>query len=104
MAIDMAIRNSPVAKTYSIAEAKNLLGRLVHLAEAGEQIRLTRRGRPVAVVVGAEEMNRLVSGRRGFWEAYQSFRKNHDLASLKIDPNDVFGSTADRSPGRDFSW
>lgn len=34
--------------TVSIADAKNRLSELVKRAEAGEQITLTRRGRPVA--------------------------------------------------------
>ena len=35
-------------RTYSIAEAKSLLGRVVHEAEEEAPVELTRRGRPVA--------------------------------------------------------
>jgi hypothetical protein len=37
-------------------------------------------------------------------EAYQSFRRDFDLAELKIDPAEVFDGTRDSSPGRDFNW
>jgi prevent-host-death family protein len=40
-------------KTYSIAEARNDLSNVVREAEAGRPVTLSRRGRPVAVVVAA---------------------------------------------------
>jgi prevent-host-death family protein len=40
-------------KTYSIAEARNDLSNVVREAEAGRPVTLSRRGRPVAVVVSA---------------------------------------------------
>lgn len=36
---------------YSIAQARNQLSELVHQAESGKAVKLTRRGKPVAVVV-----------------------------------------------------
>jgi prevent-host-death family protein len=44
----------------SIAEAKNQLPALVHRAEAGEAVTITRRGKPVAVVVSAELYERAI--------------------------------------------
>lgn len=46
----------------SIADAKNQLPALIHQAEAGEPVTITRRGKPVAVVVSFEEYERV----RGF--------------------------------------
>ena len=41
-------------KTYSVAEAKSGLSELLDRVEAGEEILITRRGRPIARVEGAE--------------------------------------------------
>ena len=41
-------------KTYSVAEAKSGLSGLLDRVEAGEEILITRRGRPIARVGGAE--------------------------------------------------
>jgi hypothetical protein len=40
----------------------------------------------------------------GFWEAYQKFRREHDLVALDIDPDEIWGDVRDPSPGRDFDW
>lgn len=47
-------------KTVSVAEAKNTLPELVHEAQAGRPVRITRRGLAAAVLVGEAEYERLV--------------------------------------------
>lgn len=39
--------------------------------------------------------------RRDFWEAYEEFRRQFDLAELAIDPEEVFGARVSRpaAPG-----
>ncbi len=93
-----------MARSYSIAEAKNLLGRAVHEAEASGPVQLTRRGRPVAVLVGAADWERLVPRAPDFWQSFQRLRSRFDLEELAIDPTEVFETARDRSPGKDFSW
>ena len=93
-----------MSKSYSIAQAKNLLGRLVHEAEKGSPVELTRRGRPVAMVVSVPEFDRLTRPRRGFAEIYDDFRRRFDLVELDIDPDEVFAVPSDASTGKDFSW
>ncbi len=46
-------------KSVSIAQAKNALTELLHQVEAGDPVRVTRRGRPVAVMVSEAEFERL---------------------------------------------
>ncbi|HEX9731798.1 MAG TPA: hypothetical protein VGG06_07385 [Thermoanaerobaculia bacterium] len=46
----------------------------------------------------------MTAAKRSFWDAYQSFRGEYDLAALEIEPDKVYGNVRDRSPGRDFSW
>jgi prevent-host-death family protein len=89
---------------YSIADAKNRLPALVHMAERGEVVRITRRGRPVAVILSGEAYNHLVDGLRPeVWEVIQSFQEKYqaDLAEfMDFDLEDL----RDRSTGRDAAW
>jgi PTS system cellobiose-specific IIB component len=87
-----------MGKQYSIAEARNHLSEVVHGAEAEGPITLTRRGRPVAVVVSQADYRRLRSTRPGFWDAAAAFRESVDLSDLAID--DVYQGVRDRDPGR----
>ena len=59
---------------YSIADARNNLPRLVHMAEDGDAVRLTRRGRPVAVLLSLSEYERLRAAGDGLWDRLQRFR------------------------------
>ena len=91
-----------MVKKYSIAEARDNFTSMVHEAEEGTQVELTRRGKPVAVLVGVEDFERLSKKKPGFWEAYQEFRRTADLSDL--DPDEIFRDVRDQSPGRDFNW
>jgi prevent-host-death family protein len=84
---------------YSVAEARAHLPSIIEQAEAGETVELTRRGRPVAVVLSREEFERLRSKRPSFGEAYRAFRERHGLAELGLD-RDFAAAVRDRSPGR----
>jgi prevent-host-death family protein len=46
---------------FSIAQAKSQFAHLVQQAEAGDAVHITRRGRPVAVLVSGREYKRLSS-------------------------------------------
>ena len=90
-----------MVKRYSIAEARDHFASVVHEAEEGTQVELTRRGKPVAVLVGVEDFEQLSKRKPGFWEAYEEFRRRVDLAEADIDPDEIFRDVRDRSPGRD---
>jgi prevent-host-death family protein len=89
-------------KRYSIAEARANLPTIVDQAEAGQEIELTRRGKPVAVVVSLRELERLRGERVPFGEAYRRFLKMHPLRELGVD-DDLFEAARDRDPGRKVS-
>ncbi|HEY4590087.1 MAG TPA: type II toxin-antitoxin system Phd/YefM family antitoxin [Thermoanaerobaculia bacterium] len=93
-----------MVKKYSIAEARDNFTSMVHEAEEGTQVELTRRGKPVAVLIGVEDFERLSNKKKGFWEAYQEFRRTHDLVAADIDPDEIWGDARDSSPSssRDF--
>lgn len=86
---------------HSIAGARTQLPRLVREAESGKAIELTRRGEAVAVLIGRREYERLAARARRFSEAWDAFTRAVDLRELDIDPDEVFASTRDDSPGRD---
>lgn len=86
---------------HSIADARNNLPDLVRKAEAGKAVELTRRGEPVAVLIGRKQYDRLVTGSRRFSDAWDEFASQVDLAALDIDPDEVFAAVRDRAPGRE---
>ncbi len=88
-----------MAQKYSIAQARSSLPTIVDQAEAGQQVELTRRGKPVAIVVSLREFERLRGKRAGFGEAYLSFLENHSLGEVGVD-EDFATSVRDRSTGR----
>jgi antitoxin Phd len=90
-----------MAKRYSIAKARDRLARLVHDAEKGIAVELTRRGKPVAVLVSMSDYRRSVAGKPSFWEALEMFRSEVDLKKLGVEPGDF---PRDRSPGRKVTW
>jgi len=93
-----------MAKSYSIAEARQHFSEVVDRAAAGTPVRISRRGRPVAVIVAATWFD--ANGRKpvSFWEAYQAFRKKLELADIDLDPDEIFKDVRDRGPGRDFRF
>jgi prevent-host-death family protein len=86
---------------HSIADARSNLPRLVREAERGKAVELTRRGEPVAVLIGRRQFDRLTGRYRSFFDAYQEFTKRVDLAELAIDPDELFAGTRDDTRGRD---
>lgn len=87
-------------KEYSIAEACDQFTTIIRELETTPSIQLTRRGKPVAMLLAIEEYERLVAGRTGFWDNYQAFRNAVDLAELDIDPT-IFDGRRNISPNRD---
>ena len=84
-------------RVYSVAEAL-LLAALVHEAEAGRPVRITRRGKPAAVLVSDEEYDRLARQRSGFWKALGAFRSTVAPDAL-ADAAAAFDDVRDRAPG-----
>ncbi len=89
----------------SIAQAKGQLTRLVHQAEQGEAVQITRRGKAVAVLVSAAEYQRLRQGqeRRSFWDLITEMRAAPTFEPVDWSPQEV-DAWRDRRPARDFAW
>jgi prevent-host-death family protein len=86
---------------HSISDARTNLPKLVREAERGKAVELTRRGEAVAVLVGRLQYERLIGRQRSFFDAYEGFKRDVDLAELAIDPDEVFVGTRDGTGGRD---
>ena len=86
---------------HSIAEARRNLPRLVREAERGMAVELTRRGEPVAVLIGWRRFERLALNRRSFIMAYRDFTNESDLTDLALDPEELFAGIREETPGRD---
>lgn len=84
-------------REFSIAEACNQLPVLVRAVEQGPPVRLTRRGKPVAVLVSLQEYERLAPRRPDLWQAIETFRQQTDLRDLDVD--EIFAGVRDPSPG-----
>ena len=88
-----------MTKKYSIAEARSNLPSIVDDAQSGQEIELTRRGEPVAVVLSIRELEKLRRGRRSFAEAYGDFLERHVPEDIGVSP--VFiRSLRNRTKGR----
>jgi prevent-host-death family protein len=86
-------------KSYSVAEARAKLPTILNEVGAGDEVYLTRRGRPAAVVVSPETYDALRDKRPTFDQTYGEFLKQHPPKDLDLDPK-YFDTLRDRSPGR----
>ena len=91
-----------MSKRYSIAEARSNLPTIVDQAEAGAEVELTRRGKPVAVLISHRQLERVRSDRPRFADAYRAFLRKHSLKDLGIE-NDFFQATREKGAGRKVS-
>jgi cellobiose PTS system EIIB component len=91
-----------MSRRYSIAEARFRLPSIVHEAESGVEVELTRRGQPVAVLVSYGEFERLRGKRQHFSDAYTKFLERHSLEQIGVE-DDFAVSTRNRTIGRKVS-
>lgn len=72
---------SCMTTTFGLHEAKSKLSQLVAMAEAGEAIEITRHGKVVALLVGANSQPR----RRGSGVGSVHYHGSFDLSEAEID-------------------
>jgi len=89
-----------MTERYSIAEARRNLSRLVHVAERGKTVELTRRAEPVAMLISRRRFEQLASHYSGFAEAYRTFAERVDLGKLDLDPDELFSGARADTQGR----
>jgi len=91
-----------MSRRYSLAEARANLPSILDQVESGAGVELTRRGRPVAVMVSVQEYERLRGQRTDFKDAYRSFLEHHRLTEIGVDRR-FADKVRDRSAGRRVS-
>lgn len=69
-------------RTIGAFEAKNRLSELLEAAENGEEVMITKHGRPVAKLGPVEPFDRAKAREAAEW--LKEFRKKHPLRGLKI--------------------
>jgi antitoxin Phd len=89
-----------MSKAYSVAEARKNLPAVLDEVASGAEVHLTRRGRPVAVLVSVDEYSRLKAGRAAFADAYKEFRAEHPAGGISVS---YFRKLRDRNQGRKIS-
>ena len=82
-------------KQFTISEAKNKLTAIVHDVEKGPSVKLTRRGRPVAVLLSIAEYEALQGRRPAFWDLLTAWREQ--AAGCGISDDDFTDLRDDRT-------
>jgi len=93
-------KSSLPSRQVPIAKARARLAAIVGDVERGARLELTRRGKPVAVLLSAQEYARLGRDTTPFETAFAEYHKAVGLESLGIGPG-IFDGLRDRSPGRE---
>lgn len=93
------------ARQTSIAGARDQLASLVHEVEEGAPVEITRRGRPVAVLLSYHEYQRLLGDGPSFWDAMMAWRASTQSEFSGSDAQHVLGIEPsdfprDTTPGR----
>ena len=88
-----------MAKSYSIAEARANLPAIVDEASGGHPVELTRRGKPVAVVLSRQDYDLLTSKRPSFTDAYRTFLETFSLDEVGLD-HEFHAALRDHRSGR----
>ncbi len=88
---------------FTIVDAKNKLPSIIHSVETGQAVKLTRHGKPVAVLLSIKDYQRLNRKREGYWSALNSFRKQLKKEGVFISGED-FKNIRDKSSGREVDF
>jgi prevent-host-death family protein len=88
-----------MSKSYSVADARAHLPDILDEVEAGKDVQLTRRGRPVALVLSPERYEMLRSEYTNFADTYRAFLSRHTAKEIGLEPS-FLDSLRDREPGR----
>ena len=76
---------------YSIAQTKDNLTRLLRIVEAGDHVHITRRGRPVAVLMSVQEYRYIQQQRPSFADALRQFNEQVEGDDAFIDDDFLSG-------------
>ena len=92
-------------KSTSVREAKSGLTGLLREVEKGHAVRLTRRGKPVAVLLSEQQYERLQQRQqpeRGFLQFLRGWRREMIAKGLPFMSQRELAELRDRSSGREI--
>ena len=84
--------------SYSIAQTRDKFASIVHEVEHLSAVEVTRRGKPIAMIISIAEYERLKAGKQNFWDACTEFRESINWDDVDIGP-ETFAEVRDRSTG-----
>ena len=93
-------RHNMNMKKISMTHARARLAEIVGAVERGLRVELTRRGKPVAVLLSPAEYGKISNGPTTFESAFEEFRKRFELRAPEIS-TELFEGLRDRSSGRE---
>lgn len=82
---------------FSIADAKSQFAQVVHQAEQGQPVHITRRGRPVAVLLSQAEYTRLAAPRSSVIDFTGAWRQEVAAAGVPLLNDQELAGLRDRS-------
>jgi antitoxin Phd len=88
-----------MSKSYSVADARAHLPEILDDVEAGKDVQLTRRGRPVALVLSPQRYEMLRREHTNFGDAYRAFLDRHAPEEIGLEPG-FFTSLRAQDVGR----
>lgn len=103
MYIDMYMESPMPKRSFSIAEARSNLPSLVQDAERGTPVEITRRGKPVAVLVSVSAYERSRAARPLLGDMIAAFRETFEFPECGLSDEDMQG-LRDTGSGREVSW
>ena len=83
-----------------IFKAKNQLASIIHEAEGGDSIKLTRHGKPAAMLIGMDEYERILGSGTGLIAALDCWRRDWNLDEMALE-DDAFSGLRSSLPGRE---
>ncbi len=89
--------------SFTIAQARAHFPGLIHDAEKGKPVEITRRGKPVAILVSVDAYRHLTAPRLGFWDVVTTFHGRIKASKAGLEPKD-FQGIRETGPGREFNW
>jgi prevent-host-death family protein len=84
-------------KSVSAREANQAFSRCLAEAEAGEEILITRRGRPVAKLVPITPADAEAERQKAIDDAIRLMRKGFPLGGLRVDRNEIYDERMPRA-------
>ena len=91
--------DSHFPESYSIAQARDQLPALIHRAEESGGVQLTRRGKPVAMILSLAQYQKLSGSQPDWWEAIEAQRASGGFSGEGFHESEFEGLRA-REPGR----